>query len=295
MKKKIKMILGAVLLILIILLAWWYKRPTYEGGNIALQYNRGKWHLSYRKEMNSVFCLESKKDSDYILIVPIEDDGSIFERFHEDFLVELIYPFGCTVEKEIKVDMRQEQGCLYYTDYVHHRRGEKAYYITFGKKLEDIYVIGQAYIYGSEDDTEEDLQARQEETLKILSSITYSERKNVWMLQDKEHWFIDYWVSSAKQNEEKWEEPDWTRDSVPDEETAKRIVEKYDQKSGWNERRCQDLDYEVNAIYLEQSYVWVLVYSPKAPEGHVVLDGGGGTVRIRRDNGEITGDTRGGF
>lgn len=108
------------------------------------------------------------------------------------------------------------------------------------------------------------------------------------MFQDKRYeWFIDYWVWSAKQNEEKWEEPDRTRDSVPDEETAKRIAEEYDEESGWHERKDQDLDYEVTAVYLEQSYIWVLIYQSKTP----VLDGGG-IVRIRRDSGEITDDTR---
>lgn len=292
MKKKMKIVLGAVLLISLMLLAWWYKRPTYEGGNIALQYNRGKWHLTYRKEMNSVFCLESKKNQDCILIVPIEDDGSIFERFHEDFLVELIFPYGCTVEKEMKVDRREQQGYLYYNDYVHDRRGEKENYITFGKKLENIYVIGQVYINRSESDTEEDLHARQKEALEILSSITYSRQKCVWMFQDKRHeWSIDDWVWSAKHNERKWKEPDRTRDSVPDEESAKRIAEEYDKENGWYERKDQDLDYEVHAVYLEQSYIWVLIYSPKEP----VFDGGGGVIRIRRDNGEITDDTRGIF
>ncbi|MDE7285265.1 MAG: hypothetical protein K2N55_00255 [Lachnospiraceae bacterium] len=296
MKKKILLVLGVAGLILMILLAWWNKRPTYEGGNIALQYNRGKWHLTYRKEASLVFCLESRKNSDYILIVPIEDDGSIFERFHEDFLVELTYPYGFVVEKESKIDVREEQGYLYYNDSVHDRRGDKADYITFGKKLEDIYVIGQAYINISEEDAEKNVQTRQNEALEILSSITYSEQKNMWMLQDKEYeWFIDYWVWSAKQNEGKWEEPDKTKDSVPDEETAKRIAEEYDKESGWYERKNQDLDYEVNVIYLEQSYIWVLIYSPKAPEGHAVIDGGGGTVRIRRDSGEVTDDTRGRF
>lgn len=291
MKKKIKIVLGAALLVSIILLAWWYKRPTYEGGNIALQYDRGKWHLTYRKEMSLVFCLESKKNLDGILIVPVEDDGSIFEKFHEDFLVRLTY-FEYTVDKEVKVDMREQGGYLYYNDYVHDRRGEKENYITFGKKLEDIYVIGQVYIERSEDDTEEDLRSRQSEALEILSSITYSEQKNMRMFQNKKYeWDIDYWVWSAKLNEGKWEEPDRTRDSVPDEETAKRIAEEYDEESGWHERKCQDLDYEVNAVYLEQNYIWVLTYKPKTP----VLDGGGGTIRIRRDNGEITDDARGIF
>lgn len=293
MKKKIWIVSGAVLLILIILLAGWVKTPTFEGGNIALQYNKGRWHLTYRREACSVFCLESKKDSDFIWIVPIEDDGSIFERFHEDFLVEMFYPFGFMLEEESKKDLREEQGFLYYNDDFVDRRGERESYITFGKKLENIYVIGLVYIDRSEDETEEErLLERRNEALEILSSITYSDWKRVWLIQDKSyHWMIDDWVWTAKQNEGKWEEPDRTRDSVPDEETAKRIAEEHDKECGWSDWRDKD-DYEVSAVYLEQSYIWILHYKHKAPEGHMVLDGGGGTVRIRRDNGEVTDDTR---
>ena len=290
MKKKIFIVLGVIVLLLIILLVGWGKKTTYRGGNIELQYDRRKWHLTYRKEECSVFILEAKKNSDLIWIIPIEDDGSIFEKFHEDFLVEMILPFGFTVEEESKVDMRDEQGYLYCNDYVIDGRGERVNYITFGKKLENTYVIGLASISRSEDEAEEEsLLARQNEVLEILSSITYSDWKRVWLIQDKSsHWFVDDWVWEAKQNEGKWEEPDRTRDSVPDEETAKRIAEDYDKECGWTERRCQDIDYEVNVVYLEQSYIWVLIYDTKEP----VFDGEGGTVRIRRDTGEITDDAR---
>ena len=160
MKKKIFIVLGITALLLIILLVGWGEKTTYRGGNIALQYDRRKWYLTYREE--------------------------------------------------------------------------------------------------------ESLLAMQNEMLEMLSSITYSKQKKVWMIPDKRHSDdIVYWVWWAKQNEGKWEEPDRARDSVPDEETAKQIAEDYDKECGWTERKCQDLDYEVNAVYLEQNYIWVLVYKPK--------------------------------
>ena len=234
--------------------------------------------------------LATKDDSNGIVIIPIEDDGSIFERFHEEFLVSEVYGLSEFTVEESKVDMRDEQGYIYCIDSILNIRGEWETYITFGKKLENIYVIGFADISRSEDGTEEEsLLAMQNEMLEILTSITYSKQKKVWMIPDKRYSDdLGYWVWSAKQNEEKWGEPDRARDSVPDEETAKQIAEEYDKECGWTERRCQDLDYEVNAVYLEQNYIWVLVYKPK----ELVLDGGGGTVRIRRDTGEITDDTR---
>ena len=295
MKKKIFIVLWVTVLLLIILLAGWGKKTTYRGGNIALQYDRRKWYLTYREQEYPEFVLATKDNSNGIVIIPIEDDGSIFERFHEEFLVsEVAWSSEFTVE-ESKVDMRDEQGYIYYTDSIPNIRGEWETYITFGKKLENIYVIGLADISRAEDGTEdESLLAMQNEMLEILTSITYSKQKKVWLIPDKRYEDdIGYWAWRAKQNEGKWEEPDRTRDSVPDEETAKRIAENYDKECGWTERSSnKDLEYEVIAVYLEQKYIWVLTYRPKAPEGYFVLDGGGGTVRIRRDTGEITDDTR---
>lgn len=293
MKKKILIALGVVLLLLIILLVGWGKKTTYRGGNIALQYDRRKWRLTYREEVCPRFVLATKNNTNPILIIPIEDDGSIFERFHEDFLAGEAW-FSEFVLEESKVDMRDEQGYLYYIDSFPNVRGEWETYITFGKKLENIYVIGLAQISRSEDETEEEsLLAMQNEMLEILSSITYSEQKKVWLIPDKRHSDdIGYRVWRAKQNEGKWEEPDRTRDSVPDEETAKQIAEDYDKECGWTERSSKDLEYEVVAVYLEQNYIWLLTYRPKMPEGHFILDGEGGTVRIRRDTGEITDDAR---
>ncbi|MDE7446955.1 MAG: hypothetical protein K2N15_14805 [Lachnospiraceae bacterium] len=294
MKKKIFIVLGVIALLLIILLVGWGKKTTYRGGNIALQFDRRKWYLTYREEEYPEFVLAKRDNSNAIAIIPIEDDGSIFERFHEEFLVRELYGVSEFTLDESKVDMRDEQGYIYYIDSFPNVRGEWETFITFGKKLENIYVIGWAQVSRSGDETdEESLLAMQNEMLEILSSITYSKQKKVWLIPDKRYSDdLGYWVWKAKQDEGKWEEPDRTRDSVPDEETAKRIAEDYDKECGWTERSGKDCEYEVVAVYLEQNYIWVLTYRHKAPEGYFVLDGGGGTVRIRRDTGEITDDTR---
>lgn len=293
MKKKIWLALGAVLLVFITLLIMWNKKTTYRGGNIALQYDRRKWYLTYRKEEYPEFVLATKDNRDGIAIVPIEDDGSVFEKFHEEFLIREVWYPGFILE-ESKTDMRDEQGCIYYVDSFLAISGEWETYITFGKKVENIYVLGWVQLVGSEDDAgEEGLAERQNEILEILSSITYSGQKRIWMFPEQRYSDdTTYWIWRAKQNEGKWEEPDRTRDSVPDEETAKRIAENYDKECGWTEKRDHDLDYEITAVYLEPNYTWVLIYRPKMPEGQFVLDGGGGNISIRRDTGEIMIDTR---
>lgn len=285
MKKKAMMIVAIVLLMMIILLAGSCKKAVFEGGNITFSYNKAKWDLSYGKSGGDVvFCLES--DSDYILLTPIEDDGSIFERFHEDFLENMVAFEEYNIEAESKVDLREERGHLYYCDrFVKSGKGEN--WITFGKALGDIFVVGSAKIEGSENETA--LQIKTDEVLEILSSIAYSSKQKVrWITRRND--LIDFYerILMAKGNEKIWEESDRTRDSVPDGETAKRIAKEYDDRCGWTAEWGENYEYDISVVYLEQGYMWLVIYR----EHEMMLDGGSGTVRIRRDNGRITNDTR---
>ena len=79
---------------------------------------------------------------------------------------------------------------------------------------------------------------------------------------------------------------DRTKDIVPDEETAIRIAEANlkTKISGWNSHG--DIDYQIEVIYDEPSYEWIVIYEVAPPEGKFVLDGTK-VLGVRRDYGHV--------
>lgn len=85
---------------------------------------------------------------------------------------------------------------------------------------------------------------------------------------------------------------DRTQNVIVSAEIAQKIVEIY----LYNEdvgilRLYEELDYDVEVTYDEQSYEWIVHFSPKLQDGKYALDSSR-TVWIRRDNGRVTNISR---
>ena len=254
-----------------------------------MQYDRRNWKLGYQtEEPYPVFCLEG--DTDYIVIVPVENEERLLERLHEDLVIDLYRSSReFRIEAEEKTDRWEEEGYWFYCDDCSNS-SEKERWITFEKQLENISVVGAARIDGSKDDQEgELLQEKTDELIKILSSVSYSKEDKVRGISKRNdlldvHKMILYaerigWIGEST------DEIDKTKDSVPNEAAAKQIAEAFidEQQSGWKENDY----YETDAFFIEPIYKWIVCYSMRTPEGHMMLDGSYKTVRIRRDNGEV--------
>lgn len=265
-------------------------KVTFEGGNISLQYAPLKWKLNYQKEEPySMFCLEG--EDDYILIVSLESEGRILEAFHEEMLVE-IYRFSrfsriSSIGAEEKIDQWEEKGYWYYIDDWNTDAGNERW-ITFEKSLGNTSVICMAQISRTEDSSDEKvLQEKTDEVLMILSSITYSEKNEIKGISQRNDLLSFYtMVLEAEQIGEVTALADRTKDYVPNEEAAKEIAEAFfdENDPGWKD----DIEYEVEVIFIEEIYKWIIYYFEKGPEGTMVVDGSEKIVRIRRDNGEVT-------
>lgn len=75
---------------------------------------------------------------------------------------------------------------------------------------------------------------------------------------------------------------DRTKDLVPDEEMAKKIVDLY--HDAMNSPETDKYDYNVSVYFEEERYVWIVWYDIIIPEGVYLFDGGYGGM-VRRDNG----------
>lgn len=294
MKKKIELItillivcVGALTACTVLKLFREAAEVVFEGGNIALQYDPQKWKLGYqKKEPYSAFCLEGEED--YIFIVPLEGDSRILEAFHEEFLIDM-YMFSqiTSVEAEEKIDQWEEKGYWYYIDDWNAGAGQERW-ITFEKNLGSSSIIGVAQINGTESDSEEVvLREKTNEALTILSSITYSERDKIKGISERNDLLYFYMmILEAEQMGEATVVTDRSRDYVSNEEAAKKMAEAFldENDPGWKD----NVEYEVEVIFIEQIYKWIVYYHEKSPEGTMVLDGSARMLRIRRDNGEVS-------
>ena len=265
------------------------KISVFEGGHIALQYDKARWKLAYQKEEPySIFCMEENEN--YILILPMESDDSILEEVHEELIVDIYGHFGFSqlinVSSGEKIDQSEEQNYAYYNYDFDFTYGKERW-IIFEKRLETISVMGIAVIDREEENQEEEeLQEKTDEVLAMLSSLSYSDNGAVKWIPERND--LDYFydmVMWINKNEQIKEETDRESDCVADEETAKKIAEAAldDAFPGWKDR----WEYDVNIVYIDQIYKWIVYYSPDIKEGKMLLDCGA-EIRIRRDNGEIT-------
>lgn len=85
---------------------------------------------------------------------------------------------------------------------------------------------------------------------------------------------------------------DRTQNVIASAEIAQKIVEiyLYNEDAGIL-RLYEELDYDVEVTYDEQSYEWIVHFSPKLQDGKYALDSSR-TVWIRRDNGRVTNISR---
>lgn len=287
MKKK-EIIFSIIIIIDIMLLIFFLtgfknEMTFFEGGHIALQYDRNNWKLTYQKEEPySIFFME--EDENYIFILPMESENSILDKVHEELMVD-IYGWSSkliNVSFEERIDRYEEQNYAYYIYDFEFTYGRERW-IIFEKRLETISAIGIAWISRAENEQEKKaVQEKTDEVLAILSSVSYSEYGTVrWIHERKDiSNFYDMliWISRCECVKE---EIDRTRDYVVDEENAKEIAEAALEETipGWKDRG----EYEVHIVYIDQIYKWVVLYLPKK----MILDCGA-QIRIRRDNGEIT-------
>lgn len=81
---------------------------------------------------------------------------------------------------------------------------------------------------------------------------------------------------------------DRTKDVISDQEMAIKIVELYE---SWSEKyknhESNGIQYEIEVIYDEQQYEWIVMFQVIVPEGHTVLDGYY-DIGVRRDNGMLS-------
>ncbi len=77
------------------------------------------------------------------------------------------------------------------------------------------------------------------------------------------------------------DEIDWTRDVVPDAETAVLLV-----RTKLGKRLINGYPYEYRVFFNEPSYEWIVFFYARTPEGEDYMDGGQ-TVWIRRDYGTV--------
>lgn len=88
------------------------------------------------------------------------------------------------------------------------------------------------------------------------------------------------------------DEIDRTKNIVSDEEMAKDIAELYirgrEKKENYEgeDIRSLEVTYNVEVIFNEKDYEWIVGYTTIPPEGHYILDGEF-AIRIRRDNGMV--------
>ncbi len=91
------------------------------------------------------------------------------------------------------------------------------------------------------------------------------------------------------------DEIDRTKNVVSNEEMAIKIVELYE---NWSEKyknhegnngsnASMEMPYEIEVIYDEQQYEWIVQFQAIVPDGHSILDGYY-DIGVRRDNGMLS-------
>lgn len=177
---KIKLLLAVCMILTLTAFTGCSRGTTaYEGGHIAMSYDSHKWELSYQEaEPYPVFDLYSEEAE--IIIMLVENDGSILDSFHRD-MVSLMSMDGEVTEKG-KTDKWDKKGIVYYEDTAF--GGEApCNMILYGKAQEDKLIVGYAEI-----GLEKASPKVKDEILEIFSTLTFSEQEEIGKPeQNKEH------------------------------------------------------------------------------------------------------------
>lgn len=169
------------------------EKSEYEGGHIAISYDSSQWDLSYQEaEPYPVFSLYSEEAE--IIIMTVENDGSILDSFHED-LMSLFSSWlseGVEVEEKDKTDKWDKEGIAYYEDVVSDQE-DSFDTILYGKVDEDRLIIG----YGefSRGESGKEPVKIKKEAMEIFSSMAFSEQEETGELkkdEDRESILITY-------------------------------------------------------------------------------------------------------
>lgn len=176
-KRKIKILL--MVLLITAVFTGCNQKTKYEGGHIAISYG-SNWELSYQEaEPYPVFDLCSEEAE--IIIMIIENDGSILDSFHRD-MVSLMSMEGEIEEKGI-TDQWDKKGIAYYEDVL---SGQEDSYdaVLYGKTQGDKLIV----CYGEfprKESGEEPVELKKE-AMEILSSLTFSDQEEMGKLEQKE-------------------------------------------------------------------------------------------------------------
>ncbi len=185
-KGKIKILLAIILAFAVLTGCGKAKEPTYEGGNLAISYDTGKWELSYKEASPYPVFLLSSEEAE-ITIMTVESNGSVLKAFHDD----IMYLWESDEKlKEDKTDKLEKEGYLYFEDTLSDQ-DEKWELILYGRRKENMFTVGCADI--SLEESEEIDKELRNEILEIFSSMTYSDQEETGELeQDTENENILY-------------------------------------------------------------------------------------------------------
>lgn len=186
-KKKMKLFLIAGMLLILTVISGCGGKTNYEGGNLKLTYDAGKWELSYQ-ESEPYFTFDLYSEENEIVIMIVENDGSILESFHKD-IVDLYQIDGKVTQKGV-TDKWSSDSWLYYEDFVE-IEDEAESLVIYAKEDEGKLLIGLAEIMVQE--SGEENEELLDEALEIFASMEYSEKTETGDLQQKdEHSYITY-------------------------------------------------------------------------------------------------------
>lgn len=244
--------------------------PTYEGVHLALVYDAEKWTASYQEaEPYPVFDLAL--DEDEIIIMIVENDGSVFDNLHGDFL-DMCRTEGTVTEKG-KTDEWSQNSWMYYEDLIEMEQFGTETLITYAKGQDNILLVGIAEVMVSE--SGEENTERIAEVLEIFASMRYSEqgepgelqqdaeRENITYIYDILNLILEYGADSSDEpvsNEEDAGETETAADT--DTETEEQAPEVMQPLS---EEELAALQY-VEKIVLEDYYGDKAEYEAFAPK-----------------------------
>ncbi|MBD5500821.1 MAG: hypothetical protein HDR10_06385 [Lachnospiraceae bacterium] len=174
-ERKIKILLMVCMILIMAVFTGCNQKTEYEGGHIALSYG-SNWELSYQEaEPYPVFDLYAEEAE--IIIMIIENDGSILDSFHND-MVSLMSTEGEIEEKGI-TDEWDKKGITYYEDML---SGQEDSYdmVLYGKAQEDKLIVCYGEFTGKEP------AKLKKEAMEILSLLTFSDQEEIGELEQKE-------------------------------------------------------------------------------------------------------------
>lgn len=177
--------------------------PAYEGGNIALCYDKEQWDLGYHDaEPYPVFELQT--DGADIIFMTVKNDGDVVDAFHRDSMALWSED---EIVKESKEDKMEREGYAYYENQISSKE-DSCDMILYGKKQDDKVLIGWAEIPFTEEGKEN--KELKDEALRIFSSMAYSEKEEVGDVATGEEYegltdFYDILLESLKYGTESGE------------------------------------------------------------------------------------------